>query len=390
MQYEIFDYGKEKAIEKKDASLFIEKVRAVGDQALGLGRTKSSVIPSEISFLKPFVAPYELCLEEPKLVTEIARDGLVNLLGAGVRLGTLDARGKISLQSVAIRTVFGATEDMPVRALSYLLPALHVLESLRRSGKFSHLPQVQYISMSESGKRINNLNPGKVQKQENLLAEIGMRYIQRFYPELINLIVFANDSTFLENTEVVRNRDLLMTGFPAIPNHPYYMTVSEELESKHRAMPTDYALLHPLVHDMRYELEPFSPLVKDQFLREKPDLVINIGGQSEKLFYGARSMFLESANAEGADIPIGRSVQLFTKHRIPPYMSILSEGVRLGDIHVDEALHNSQIVGYFAEELLRNHSENFLLKREYAPLFQDSGELRRFFEDASRLGSTAV
>ena len=53
MQYEIFDYGKEKAIEKKDASLFIEKVRAVGDQALELGRTKNSVIPSEISFLKP-------------------------------------------------------------------------------------------------------------------------------------------------------------------------------------------------------------------------------------------------------------------------------------------------------------------------------------------------
>lgn len=361
----------------KMASLRTELIQAVYDQAMDLGRETASVDPSEVRFLDFLVAPYKQCHEKPRMLAEIARDDIAQLLKAGVRMGTIDSNGKISLESVAVRTVFGATENMPVRAVSYLLPALHLLESLRRSRKFSTLPQIQYISMGESGSRINNFDREKVYRQAGLLAGVGMQYVQRFYPDLADLVTFASDTMFLDNPEVINYK----TQFEGI---------SVPLGSNSREGSAEYTLLHSLVHDMRYTEEPFVPLI-GSLLRDQPDLVINIGGQTEKLFYGARRMYLDTAKQEGVEVPTVPSVQLFTTNRMPPYMSIVADGDRLGDIHLDDALVHPEIVSDLVAQLLGADYKNNLLARDYKTLRQDSrGGFTDFFQEiAAEMNRTA-
>lgn len=392
MQFDVYDPSTgEVGRLAKNASLRAELERAVCHQAMDLGRDAASVNPSEVRHLDYLVAPYKQCHEKPRMLAEIARDDIAQLFRAGVQLGTFDGNGKISLESVAVRTVFGATENMPVRAVSYLLPALHLLESLRRSGKFSTLPQIQYISMGDSGSRINNLDSEKVFQQAILLAGVGMQYVQRFYPELVDSVTFAYDNTFLNNLEVSEYRAVLQGLTDAVGKHSLYPSVAEALDKKGREAVLEYALLHPLVHDMRYTVEPFVPMLGGLSLRDQPDLVINVGGQTEKLFYRARRMYLDIAKQEGVDMPTVPSVQLFTTNRMPPYMSIAEDGDHLGDIHFDDALVHPKIVSNLEAQLAKVGFANNLLARDYAALDQDSlGGFSDFFQDiAAEMNRTA-
>lgn len=382
MQFDLYDPSTGEVDRlSKNASLRAELEQAVCDQAMDLGREAANVNPSEVRFLDSFVAPYALCPKKPRMLVEIARDDVAQLFKAGVRLGMYDRNGKISLESEAVRTVFGATENMPVRALSYLLPALHLIESLRRSGKFSTLPQIQYISMGESGSRINNFDREKVYRQAALLAGVGMQYVQRFYPELVDLVTFAYDHTFLNNPEVSGYRAVLQGLSNAVDKHLLYPLVAEALGNKEREAALEYALLHPLVHDIRYTEEPFLPII-GSLLRDQPDLVINVGGQTEKLFYGARRMYLDTAKQEGVEMPMVPSVQLFTTNRMPPYMSIAADGDHLGDIHLDDALVHPKIVSNLEVQLAKTGFVNNLLARDFKTLDQDSrGGFIDFFQD---------
>lgn len=381
MQFDVYDPSiGEVGRLAKNASLRAELERAVCDQAIDLGRGEASVNPSEVSFLRFIVAPYDLCREKPRMLIEIAREDVGEVFKAGVRLGTYDPNGKISLESVAVRTVFGATENMPVRAISCLLPALHLLESLRRSKKFSILPQIQYISMGESGSRINNLDSEKVSRQAALLAGVGMHYVQCFYPELVDSVTFAYDNEFLKNPEVINYK----TQFEGISG------ISGSLGNNGRTGALEYTLLHPLVHDMRYTVEPFVPMI-GLSLRDQPDLVINVGGQTEKLFYRARRMYLDTAKQVGISMPMVPSVQLFTTNRMPPYMSIAANGDHLGDIHLDDALVHPQTAFDLEAELNKADYANNLLARDYKALYKDSrGSFSDFFRDiAAEMNRTA-
>lgn len=382
MQFNIYDAATGQVGRlAKNASLRAELEQAVCDQAIDLGREAASVNPSEVSFLRFIVAPYELCPRKPRVLSEIARDDVGEVFKAGVRMGAIDSNGKISLESVVVRTVFGATENMPVRALSYLLPALHLIESLRRSGKFSTLPQIQYISMGDSGSRINNLNRDRVSRQAALLAGVGMQYVKCFYPDLADLVAFASDNMFLDNPEVINYKTRFEGISGSINNHPLYVSVTEALGNSGRVDALEYALLHPLVHDLHYTAEPFAPIL-GPLLRDQPDLVINIGGQAEKLFYRARRMYVDTAKQEGVDMPTVPSVQLFTTNRMPPYMSIAAVGDHLGDVHLDDALVHPEIVSDLVAQLLGADYKNNLLARDYKTLDQDSrGDFNDFFQD---------
>lgn len=391
MQFDLYDPSTgEVSRLAKNASLRAELEHAVCDQAIDLGRDAASVNPSEVRFLNFLVAPYALCPQKSRMLAEIARDDIAQLFKAGVRLGAFDPNGKISLESVAVRTVFGATENMPVRAVSYLLPALHLLESLRRSRKFSILPQIQYISMGESGSRINNLDREKVFRQAALLAGVGMQYVQRFYPGLVDSVTFAYDNTFLDNPEVFKYKTQFEGISESLGNHSLYSSVTETLGNYGREDALEYALLHPLVHDMRYTVEPFVPIIGG-YLRDQPELVINVGGQREKLFYSARRMYLDTAKQEGVDMPTVPSVQLFTTHRTPPYMSIVADGDRLGDIHFDNAFVHPKIVSNLEAQLAEADFANNLLARDYSSLDRDSsGGFADFFQDvAAEMNRTA-
>ncbi|MDO8571786.1 MAG: hypothetical protein Q7R79_03850 [bacterium] len=373
MQFDLYDFvsGSVSRL-ARDAELRFALLRAVRDQAIDMGMQVARVNPSAINFLNYIVAPYAYCPTKPRMIAEIARDDMTKLFQAGVRLGRFDGNGKISLESVVVRTVFGATEQMPVRAISYLLPALHLLESLRRSGKFSLLPQIQYVIMGNSGSRINGLNEKEVLRQSTLFAEVGMRYMEHTYPDLVDQITFAYDSGFLEHPEVAEYRTRLQRASGEIKHHEMYQSAIGKIEARFGASGAEYALLHALVHDALYKKEPFLPIRGSNRFVNQPNVMINIGGQNEKIFYSARKIYLETVRNNNIDIPILPSIQLFTTHKVPPYMSIKEENDRLGDIHLADAINCPRMLFDLEVRLAMSGALNNLLKRDYDDLSMDS------------------
>lgn len=369
MQYDVYDPVTdvtERA--SRIPSLFsgtLEVVRKTV-QASGLG--SEDVGPARVSCLDSIVAPYAHCREKPHTIGEISVSDVPALFEGAIRLGTQEA-GRIFLGQMAVRTVFGASESTPVRALSYLLPGLHLVEAMRRSNKFSQLPQIQYVVMGETATRMNGLSKDDVRRNVDLLIGLGDAYVDRYYPELAKNVVFARDDEFLDHPEVNQLREVLQRS-DSVGDHPLFLPVSQDLDQFGTTNAYEYAALHPLVHDITYEINPFTVANGDEALIHSPDLLINIGGQREKIFYKARMMFRDALARQGFSlIP---SVQLFSCHKAPPYAPIRADGDRLSDITFDDVVVDPSSFFMFDVALNKDAVGNNLLSRDYRLLYKDS------------------
>lgn len=318
-------------------------LHGVRQEAEKRGIVAASIGPANISFLEPFGTPYINRSYRPRVIAEIVQSDIPTLIRAGIRIGKRDLMGSISLKNIAIRTVFGASEQMPLRSLSYLLPALHIVEALRESGKFSSLPQIQYIVMAQAGIDLNRLEGSAVYRQAKLLGLFGQEYIRQFYPKLINNVVFAHDQHFMDHSEVLQ----------------VYSQMRHESE---------YFMRHPLVHDILYRNSPFISFGGGREVNVHPELLINVGGQREKQFYEARKLMLSL----DVNVPLVERVQLFSHHRTPPYMAIEENGNRMGDLPFDQVLQNTRDIISYLARLASSHYENNLLNRDYEFLAKDT------------------
>ena len=369
MQYDVYDpLTTESMRASRVASLLPGALEAVRNAAQADRIENADVGPAMISWIDPVVAPYALCKEKPHALVEIAVPDIPTLFGSAIRLGKQEA-GRISLGQTAVRTVFGASESTPVRALSYLLPGLHLVEAMRRSGKFSKLPQIQYIAMGETASRMNGLSRDDVRRNVDLLIDLGEAYVDCYYPELKEQVIFVRDDGFLDHPEVVRGREALREN-DIMRQHPSFPAVSQALSQLGVDNTYDYAVLHPLVHDAVYEESPFTAINGSVSLIHNPDLLVNIGGQREKVFYKARMMFRDILAKQGYElIP---SVQLFSCHRVPPYIPMEEDGDRLRDITLDDVLADPRAFFTFDMALNKNPLENNLMARDYKLLYGDS------------------
>ncbi|MCJ7740081.1 hypothetical protein MUP32_02045, partial [Candidatus Microgenomates bacterium] len=182
----------------KLAKMLEPSLEAIRQEAERLFLPREALGSSMIRGLEPLLSPYTFHPLAKSSLKEIALEGVPVLTRIAIRQKSQpDYTGNI-----AVRTIFGAAEVLPVRALSYLIPALHLVEAMRKSTHYPVLPQIQYIFMSEIGSRINALDRLKVQEQTSLFIKISRQFIQKYYPDLAGNVVFSEDDGFAVHTQI--------------------------------------------------------------------------------------------------------------------------------------------------------------------------------------------
>lgn len=246
------------------------------------------------------------------------------------------------LNKAVIRTVFGGTENMPFRALVYLLPALNMCEELLENASSNSIPNIEYYFMNGAGIITNAIDPDRVNYATSEFIKIAQKYIEEYHPQLKDKIDFYVDMTFSSN----------------IINTPEYQGMHKILERKlgletdlktdllemgERRKKSDnsikYATLHSFVHDgyVNSNIARMTNFFGTNEPREY-DTIISIGAKPEEKFYKARKLLAE----EIANIPYftpKKTVQYIANINVPPYSPLPT-----GELYISDVLKDPELI----------------------------------------------
>ncbi|MET9915117.1 hypothetical protein ABZZ74_52255 [Streptomyces sp. NPDC006476] len=217
---------------------------------------------------------------------------------------------------LVLRVVYGASTEVPLRALSYVLPAVRMAARLTEAGH--RAPHLQIVLAADLGCRVNGLSGPIVAAETDLLARCLDLFLSALAPG--NYGVYAT----LPSADVLGALgDLVHRLTPA-----RRAEVVERLGGKGGATADEqtllYAAAHVLVHD-----RAAVPLVLGQGAPVPENArVIDIGSLEERHFHDVRRLFA-SGTAEGT----GPGALVLSRHSVPPYSM-----ARGGDIGLREFL----------------------------------------------------
>jgi hypothetical protein len=286
-----------------------------------------------------------------------------NLISTAVSLAKPDGEK----DGVVIRTVFGATETMPLRALSYLLPSLILMERLKEEGLT--IPQLQVVFANQISARLNGLDMVQATNQSEKLVRVAQSYAQTFFPEIAGSAVFLQD-TPLERGSVLRN-ELLNNA--AVLRKMAQLGLEDVLRGKAinngaGRIHIFYGAAHPILHDADFK-GSLVPIIADQSPVVQASTIISIGGYQERDFYRLRYALKPHLGPAYNQI---RTLQFFTRHYVPPYYM-----ARGGDVSLDDAL-NGRTVDQIA--VTAQHDLNYLQR-----VSSFRGDFSEFLEQQRRL-----
>lgn len=243
-----------------------------------------------------------------------------NLAQAGV-IFAMTGRDK----KIVIRTVFGSTEMMPLRALSYIIPGLIYAENVKMVTGFE--PQLQFILATNITSTLNDIDQNTARDQAIKFARIARAYIREFFPDIQNAI-------FLQDTPLDHKlRQKLEELARSVRAYAAPETISKLLEKGEnhngRGKHELYGGAHILVHDAS-SLDILEPAFADQQETVDPCVIVSMGGKQEVDFYKLRHQVKPFVNESYRKV---KTIQYFTKHHVPPYYMD-----RNGDISLDRAL----------------------------------------------------
>jgi hypothetical protein len=205
------------------------------------------------------------------------------------------------LGTATFRLVFGASEEMSVRALAYCVPVLQLMDNLHTVLKKNPmhssnitLPKVEFIFMSKMGSLTNKLNENKVEKQTRFLIRLIQDYCEQFHPEIIEHICFADDATFtpslIEHPSFTEFADRLSD--VADPNSELAQKLTEmgrAFDNSDLQNSLQYAGVHPFVHDgiVDPQIGMFRHLAGAD-LSTNTRYLFSVGAQPEIVFHQLR------------------------------------------------------------------------------------------------------
>ncbi|MFC8675884.1 hypothetical protein ACFUEN_24815 [Streptomyces griseorubiginosus] len=233
---------------------------------------------------------------------EARRSGYVQGLPRHGVAPLLRAAGEAVRAPLVLRIVYGASTTIPLRALSYVLPAVRMASRLTETGL--RAPHLQIVLAGSLGCRVNGLPGAAVAEETTLLARCLDLLLSSLVPGRFGLydtlpapgVVTALDDLVRSLTPVRRSR------------------VLERLGGKGGATADEqtlrYAAAHVLVHD-----RAAVPLTLRQGTAVPADAtVIDVGGLQERHFHAVRHLF-----AAGAERGPGLGAMVLSRHSVPPY-----------------------------------------------------------------------
>jgi hypothetical protein len=251
---------------------------------------------------------------------EARRSGyLQGLPGHGVA-PLLRTVGEAVRAPLVLRVVYGASTTVPLRALSYVLPAVRMASRLAEAEH--RAPHLQIVLAGSLGCWVNGLSGPAVTAETDLLARCLGRLLSHLAPGRYG--VYGT----LPSADVVTALGDLVRKLP--PDRR--ADVLERLGGKGGATADEqtllYAAAHVLVHD-----RAAVPLTLRQGI-PVPDnaRVIDIGSLQERHFHDVRRLFTAGATGPGALV--------LSRHSVPPYTM-----ARGGDIGLREFLDGTNLPG---------------------------------------------
>lgn len=234
--------------------------------------------------------------------------------------------------STVIRLVYGATTEMPLRALSYLLPALIYME---HTGDL--VSQLQVIFVNNISSRLDRMDTPTASKEAKTFAGIAQDYIQNFFPGLDRKTVFLED-TPLDKGSDLRSRLLILTTSlrKIAPDDILDDLVKKAANNGGGRTYAFYGAAHTLIHDIDIpgSLVPLLPDQPDVIVN--PDLIVSIGGRKEEIFYRLRHALKSHLDPEYNN---AKTLQFFTRHHVPPYYMARGKDIALKDAVINRSVY---------------------------------------------------
>ncbi len=213
-----------------------------------------------------------------------------------------------------IRTVFGGTRKMPARSLGYLTQGAVMLEELHRRGL--PLPQMQFVFAHPISAAANDLDPRVAEEQAQLVAKVGRVFIDTFFPQIANRMVFMETVGIGENKEAVEIAKILKQAYQEKVPDELRVKMNTKGENHGGAENSDtYATAHFLVHD-RHIPGLLVPMFQDQAAEVVPSTITTIGGVQERDFYLLRMALAEAV----PDLKNVRTLFYSSRQGVPPYL----------------------------------------------------------------------
>lgn len=230
--------------------------------------------------------------------------------------------------SAVTRLVYGATTEMPLRALSYLLPALVYMEHNR-----DVISQLQIIFVNNISSRFDRMDTPAVSKQAKDFADIARAYIYSFFPNSDRKTIFLEDTPLDRGMDLRRRLLTLATSVKKItPEDILDDLVRKAANNGSGRTYAFYGAAHILFHDVDIP-DSLVPLLPDQpEIVVNPDVIVSIGGKKEEIFYRLRYALKPYLDPEYTST---KTLQFFTRHRVPPYYI-----ARGGDIALEDVVSN--------------------------------------------------
>lgn len=227
--------------------------------------------------------------------------------------------------STVIRLVYGATTEMPLRALSYLLPALTYME---HTGDF--ISQLQIIFVNNISSRLDRMDTPTTSKEAKTFAGIAQDYIRNFFLSLRNKTVFLEDTPLDKGSDLRRRLLTLTTSLKSIaPDDILDDLVKKAANNGGGRTYAFYGAAHVLIHDIDIP-GVLVPLLSDQpEVVTNPELLISIGGRKEEIFYRLRHALKPYLDSEYNNT---KTLQFFTRHHVPPYYMARGKDVALREV----------------------------------------------------------
>gem|GEM_PF-6979532 len=246
-----------------------------------------------------------------------------------------------TLGNVSLNTFFGATEEMPLRGLSYIIPSLKLVDELS-THYTGVIPEINYSFAATAGSIANNYDLSKIDDTNNKFIEMARYYIEQFHPLLVDKTHFLTDHNFvpkiMESQEFPKAVDILTSEVENVPElKSILLAYGEKRQSVQNSMA--YTTLHIFSQDLIMDDDIAMTDYHTGETSVGGDLTIYIGAKPEERFFTARKLGAEKISRELGECGLRDSIQYILNMNVPPY-SLLEKD----DLLLTEALNNPDLI----------------------------------------------
>jgi hypothetical protein len=195
----------------------------------------------------------------------------------------------------------GASENYPsIRMPAYIIPAINIIKKIIDSNLDLGIPKIRIFKANYAGIYANGFDEKKVLDVSEKTFIFLENFILEFYPDLFQYFIFENDMPYF-NTNIFNNiTELASIIEKAESNLKAVKKIKKKGEKYGKNKGETNALFYAATHSIYNKAIDFNNEISDIIFenkKNKPDLIIDIGGKSQKEFNTITHYLIDTLNS---------------------------------------------------------------------------------------------